>query len=55
MMSLILTPEPSSFIFLSMKSLMVLPLSKMSMSHSGDKTCITDPFVVTGAAKDDKQ
>lgn len=53
--SVILTFEPSSFILLSMKSLMVLPLSKMLMSQfSAEKTFITDPEV-TGAAKDDKQ
>lgn len=57
MMSLILTNESSSFIVLSMNLLMVLPLSKMTVSQggSGGKTSITALFRVTDAARDDTQ
>lgn len=47
MTSLMITFEARSFILLSMKSLTVLPLSKMFMSQFSGKILMTDPVEIT--------
>lgn len=52
MMPLILTCEPSSFTFVSITSVMLLPLSRISMSSfSGEKTRTIDSFMVAAGVK----
>lgn len=51
-----LTTEYSCLILPSMMSLMLLPVSNISMGFlSRDKSCMTDPFVVSGAGGDTEQ